>query len=375
MSQNQTSRFARVLSLGLAAAAIIIVALLWALHPRLSQVPGLFDEAKSTPAYAAPVNRIVDMDMSWCELFFTSPQLEPQWRGGLDEFLAADIDLAKLSVDVAAYDLDLQTVTDAMLRAHGRGVRVRLVIDSDNIGLDQPQDLLSAGVPVVEDNRTSLMHNKFIVIDGSITWTGSWNLTDGGTYRNNNHAIRIVSQPMASNYTAEFEEMFLDGAFGRSSPADTPNPVLEIEGTVIEVYFAPEDEAMSQVIQAVSLAEESIRFMAFSFTHEALGASILERAASGVLVEGVFETRNSTPVYSQYTAMKDAELSVWRDGNPGSMHHKVVVIDSHTVFLGSFNLTGSADQDNDENLLIVHSDRLADHFLDEFARLTSQGYP
>ncbi len=334
----------------------------------------LFQQEWGLPAPPAPVIRGQNAG-SWYELFFTAPQGQPQWTGGLDEILAADLDQARSTVDVAAYQLDLQTVTDALVRAHQRGTRVRLVIDSDYVGLDQPQDLLAAGAPIVEDNRSALMHHKFVIIDGLITWTGSWNLTDTGTYRNNNHAIRITSREMAANYTAEFEEMFLNGSFGPTSPSNTPHRHLTLDGTLIETYFAPEDEVMKQVIRTVARAEQSVRFLAYSFTDPALGAAIRERAAAGVLVEGVFESRGVASSYSQFTALKDAGLLVWRDGNPALMHHKVIVIDAATVILGSFNFTGSADQQNDENLLVIHDREIAAQFLDELARMITRAYP
>lgn len=359
----------------LASAAVFTVTLLWALHPHLGHDLGLFDEQEFSPAQSAPVIRASGSGDTWYELYFTIPQDEPEWRGGLDEILSADIEGARATIDVAAYDFDLQSVTDALIQAQRRGVNVRLVIDSDNVGLDQPQDLRAAGISIVEDGRASLMHNKFVVIDGRVTWTGSWNLTDGGTYLNNNHAIRIESREMAANYQAEFEEMFLDGSFGRTSASDTPHPKLQLEGTGVETYFAPEDEVMSQVIQAVSQAQESVRFMAFSFTHKDLCAAMLERSAAGVLVEGIFELRNSSSGYSQFDTLKRAGPTVWQDGNPGLMHHKVIVIDSQTVILGSFNLTAGADRDNDENLLLIRSEEIAGEFLEEFARIVAQAYP
>jgi phosphatidylserine/phosphatidylglycerophosphate/cardiolipin synthase-like enzyme len=372
--RDDRSNTSRILSLGLAAAAILVVAILWALRSYSGEDLGLFEEERGSPALPAPVNRGQGAS-GWYELFFTAPQEQPQWRGGLDELLATDIDQARSTVDLAAYDLDLQSVTDALVRAQERGVRVRLVLDSDNLELDQPQDLLAAGIPIVEDSRSALMHDKFVIIDGLITWTGSWNLTDSGTYRNNNHAIRINSREMAANYTAEFEEMFLDGSFGSTSPSKTPHRHLTLDGTLIETYFAPEDEVMKQVIRAVSRAEQSIRFMAYSFTDAALGGAIRERAAAGVLVEGVFESRGTSSAYSQFAALKEAGLIVWRDGNPALMHHKVIVIDAATVILGSFNFTGSADQQNDENLLVIHDREIAGQFLDELGRIITQAYP
>jgi phosphatidylserine/phosphatidylglycerophosphate/cardiolipin synthase-like enzyme len=67
--------------------------------------------------------------------------------------------------------------------------------------------------------------------------------------------------------------------------------------------------------------------------------------------------------------MKAAGLDVWLDGNPYLMHHKVFVLDGATVIFGSFNFSVSAQQDNDENLLIVDDAFLAQQFESEFAKV------
>lgn len=371
MTEKDPSRTKTLLSGGLAMTAVLAVTLLWTLRACTGTNLNLFDEGDP------PGSAIVEgtARAGWYQLFFTTPEEMPTWSGGLDEILAADIDRAQNNIDIAAYDLDLESVTGALVRAHHRGVEVRMLIEGDNIDVDPLGDLINAGIPVVEDGRSALMHNKFVVIDGHITWTGSWNLTDTGTYRNNNNAIRILSGEMAANYTYEFKEMFLDGAFGPTSPADTPHRRLVLEGTRIETFFAPEDEAMDEVILVVSRASESIRFMAFSFTDDDLGLAMRERAAAGVLVEGVFESRGTSSEYSEFGAMQEVGLSVFPDGNPALLHHKVIIVDASIVILGSFNYTSSADQENDENMLVIYSPEIAAQFLNEFNTVITQAYP
>ena len=43
---------------------------------------------------------------------------------------------------------------------------------------------------MASDNREGLMHHKFVVIDEQEVWTGSWNLTTGGTYYDNNNLVQ-----------------------------------------------------------------------------------------------------------------------------------------------------------------------------------------
>jgi phosphatidylserine/phosphatidylglycerophosphate/cardiolipin synthase-like enzyme len=317
----------------------------------------------------------------WIRVYFTSPRYpddDAYHSGGLDEHLTAVIGYAEISVDVAAYDFDLESVANALIAAHQRGVKVRFVTDSDNADEDAVALLRQAGIPVVEDGRDEgLMHDKFVIIDGVWVWTGSWNLTENGTYRNNNNAVLIASPALAENYTAEFEEMFA-GQFGPTSPADTLNPRIFIttqldEGQTkqveLENYFAPEDEAQAQIIAEIQGAQSRIRFMAFVFTSDEIADAMIERAREGVVVQGVIEDRNAEGEYSEYERLRAEVHDVLPDGNPYIMHHKVIIIDDETVILGSYNFTASAEDRNDENLLIIHDPEVATLFVEEFGRV------
>src|SRR6266542_6220786 len=115
----------------------------------------------------------------WFELYFTNPAspLSSQGTGGVDGPLVAAIDAARLSVDVAAYSISLNSVRDALIRAHDRGATVRVVMESTNMDRSDPQRLIEAGIPIIGDNRDGLMHDKFMVIDKSEVWMGSMNFT------------------------------------------------------------------------------------------------------------------------------------------------------------------------------------------------------
>jgi phosphatidylserine/phosphatidylglycerophosphate/cardiolipin synthase-like enzyme len=312
------------------------------------------------------------MPETWITVQFTAPEragdaVEPLHR--LDERLIADID--------AAYDFDLETVAQALVAAHDRGVRVRFVTDTDTVGEPAVSRLAEAEIPVVEDQRGAIMHDKFVVVDRAILWTGSWNLTRNGTTRNDNNAVRIVLAALAQNYEVEFEEMFVDRAFGPTSPADTPHPQLSFtppggrESVHFETYFAPEDQVADQILALVGGAQQSIRFLAYSFTDDRLGEAILAQAHAGRVVQGVLETRGADTPYSEYQRLSRARplVDVRLDGNPYLMHHKVLILDSEIVIVGSYNFTESANEANDENVLVIHDTEVAALYEAEFERI------
>ena len=314
----------------------------------------------------------------WYQVYFTHPEsLSAQtYRGGPDQALVEAIDRARLSVDMAVYDLNLWSVRDALLAADQRGVTVRLVVESDNIDQDEIQELKAAGLPVLGDRREGLMHDKFTVIDRLEVWTGSMNYTLSDTYRNNNNLVRLRSERLAEDYTTEFEEMFVEDRFGPGSPADTPYSQLAVDGTDLEVYFSPEDGTAVRLVDLVQAAQESVYFLAYSFTQDELAEALLERSQAGIDVAGVMEARQvESNTGSDYELFRDAGLDVRLDGNPNHMHHKVLIIDRRIVVTGSYNFSRSAEERNDENTLVIHSPEFTAPFLEEFQRLFAAAQP
>jgi phosphatidylserine/phosphatidylglycerophosphate/cardiolipin synthase-like enzyme len=167
--------------------------------------------------------------------------------------------------------------------------------------------------------------------------------------------------------------MFELKEFGPASPSDTPYPLITIAGTKVENYFAPEDDVAEKIIAQLKRAEESIFFLIFVFTDEEIAEVVMAKAKEGVLVRGVFEKRGAESRYSRYPLMRRRGLDVCADGNPYLMHHKVIIVDEETVILGSFNFTRSADELNDENILIIHDRGVAALYLEEFWRIYKQG--
>lgn len=312
---------------------------------------------------------------AWFELYFTNPAspLSPQGTGGVDGPLVEAIDTARLSVEVAAYSLSLNSVRNALLRAHDRGATVRVVMESENMDRSDPQMLIEAGIPVIGDNRDGLMHDKFIVIDRAEVWLGSMNWTDGGAYDDNNNLIRIYSTRIAENYIKEFEEMFLDDKFGEETVPETPHPTVTIDGTRIDNYFSPDDGALAALVPVLQSAQESIYFLAYSFTSNQLGDIVRQKAEADVTVAGVMDEEQVTSNQgTEYDPFRQAKLDVRIDGIDGLMHHKVFIVDEKIVVLGSYNFSQNAEERNDENLMIIYDPLIAEQFLFEFQRIQEQ---
>jgi len=330
------------------------------------------DQPMSTPPVMGAVTSepVLPSNPDWYSVYFTDP-IRPYNQvitGGIEDNLIEMIDAAQTSIDIAFFEFDLENLAQAIIHASDRGVSVRIVYDNEHTDTDpQIDEMISAGIGATPDNRSAYMHNKFVVIDNQCVWTGSFNLTVNAAYKNNENAVVICDPYLAENYTTEFTEMY-SGQFGTTSPANTPNPVFNIGSITLENYFSPEDNVMAEVIRIVSQATESIHFMVFSFTDDLLAAEMISRVENGVPVVGIFESRSAgtTSSVCPYLLANNAVISL--DGNPYTFHHKVIIIDGSIVIFGSFNFTANANENNDENLLIVHDPAFAAEFEREFQR-------
>lgn len=321
---------------------------------------------------------IVSGSGDWWAVYFTDPiriNDPSKLSGSIPEELIRLIDSSEHSIHIAAFEFNLTPVANALIAAHRRGVEIEWVTDDEN-GIDVDEEdgrgqfamLKKAGIKVIDDGRSALMHNKFIIFDGQTVWTGSTNLTENGNFRNNNNVIVIRSTKVAQMFEREFSEMWDNQEFGPRSPSAVGQQSVTINGTPVQVYFAAEDEVISRIIPWVQDAQSSIKFMAYSFTHDDLGAVMLTQAESGLEVMGIFETRGSETEYSEMPKLYCAGVAVRQDGNPGTFHHKVIILDDEIVITGSLNFSENADDSNDENVVVIVNKEIAKLYLDEFDR-------
>lgn len=326
---------------------------------RVRRAPGT-----APPAGTAPSQKPAEPKAAECIEVYFAP-CERSATGGIDDAFIRFLGSARHSIHGAFYDFELIEAADALVAQHRRGVDVRLVSDTDYRGREAVRRCLQAGIPVVFDNRRPFMHNKFCVVDGERVWTGSTNITANCMYRNNNNALLVCSGRLASNYAAEFAEMFQLRRFGEGSSHGTPFPSVMVGEVPVECYFAPEDNVSRAIILALGRARTSIDFLAFSFTSKPIARRMADRARAGVRVRGVFDTTQAGSRYSQDDYLAEQGALVYLDTNPYAMHHKVIVIDVATVITGSYNFTKAADTQNDENVLFIHAPAVARRYVDE----------
>lgn len=309
-------------------------------------------------------------------VFFTAPDNSKNENPEIAIALKNFLNNARKNIYGAIYDLDYNPIAELLIHKFQIGVDVKLVIEEDNSNKECVLKCKRAGIPIVEDGNSALMHNKFFVVDGSSVWTGSTNMTYNCLFLNNNNSLLIYSSQLAKNYRNEFEEMFVNHFYGMKSPHNTKYMEFVINNDVpIVNMFAPEDGVERRVLREIKNTQQSVRFMVFSFTSKEIADSLIKAQNRGVVIQGVFEKRNAGNIASKDELLKHAGMDVRWDGNPKTMHHKVMIFDEHIVLTGSYNFTEGAEKRNDENVIIIDNSEIAQEYMHEFYRVFAKSIP
>jgi len=309
--------------------------------------------------------------------------------------IAAYLNDAKESLDLALYDVRLESdsgalVLAALLAAHQRGIRVRLVYNLSHAGpipVPPPPETRPEAIEALPvDTRAiagipDLMHHKLCVRDGLDVWTGSMNWTEDSWTRQENVVVRVLgAERLAVAYGLAFEQLWERGDVEGTGDVE-PRPVELDDGVVVRPWFTPANgEALShRVAKHIGRATRRIRIASPVLTAGPILGTLAEVVAEQRCdVAGVIDDTQVDDVFRQWQAnevsawkipllhaiVTSAEFSgkpslAWRpDGLQNFMHAKVVVADD-VSFVGSFNFSRSGER-NAEDVLEIRDPLTAD---------------
>jgi phosphatidylserine/phosphatidylglycerophosphate/cardiolipin synthase-like enzyme len=235
------------------------------------------------------------------------------------------------------------------------------------------------------------MHHKYVIRDGADVWTGSTNWTGDSWSREENVIVIAESADLATRFTRDFDQLWTTGVVEGSGDV-APNP-FRLDGRRVRAWFTPAygDALAHRIAKHVGRARRRIRIASPVITSGPIIGTLAEVAADArVNFAGVVDATQIAEVVRQWRAN---ERSAWKlpllravlerapfsgkqstpwapDNVHDYMHAKVTVADD-VVFVGSYNLSHSGEQ-NAENVLEVEDAELADRlasYVDEIRAL------
>lgn len=123
------------------------------------------------------------------------------------------IDASEREVLVQAYGFTHNAIAQALVRAHQRGVTVRVLLDQKSQDSNRYviSVLTDAAVAVRQDGKHAIAHNKVMVIDHAIVITGSFNFTNSAQTRNAENLLILKSSDLALQYRLQWQNHWAHG--------------------------------------------------------------------------------------------------------------------------------------------------------------------
>jgi cardiolipin synthase len=280
---------------------------------------------------------------------------------------------------------DADRVGEALIAASKRGVACRVLLDSlgskDWFKSKWPARFRNAGIEVTEAlpiqigrfqfRRADLrLHRKIFVIDSAIVWTGSMNLVDPRTFKQNSgvgewvDAMVRVEGPVAAQFELTFAfDWSVDNPrithFNDRSPPSAPR-----EGGVIAQEFASgpvyRDDILYQVmLSAIIDARENLTITTPYFgPDDGLLQALMASARQGVNVTLIVPKLNDSTLVawsskSYYQDLMSSGVKV-AEFKGGLLHTKSLLVDGRIAIFGSVNFDQRSLRLNFEISLIVY---------------------
>jgi phosphatidylserine/phosphatidylglycerophosphate/cardiolipin synthase-like enzyme len=117
---------------------------------------------------------------------------------------------ARATADLCVFTITDDRLSDALLAAHRRGVRLRIITDNDkahDLGSDIER-FRAAGIAVREDRTPFHMHHKYAIFDGKWLLNGSFNWTRGAARDNQENIVVTNDANLLSMFAGAFERLW-----------------------------------------------------------------------------------------------------------------------------------------------------------------------
>lgn len=304
------------------------------------------------------------------------------------EAMVADIDKAKHHVHLTTYiwleDSNGLKMKDALLRAAGRGVKVRVLADALGsyrfIRSRHWRDLKAAGAEMrpalafgnllrlLLRGRVDLRnHRKSLILDNRVAWVGSQNLADAAFRIKPRFApwVDIMTRwegPVAldcqflfvSDWMSEGGEDLSACLAERPSKSANGNIIAQVIGTGPIFAYDAMPSSFAELIH--SAREELVVTTPYFVPDEQLLYALTSAARRGVRTILVFPKRNDSHFVagasrSNYDDLIKAGAEIF-EFRPGLLHSKTMVVDRSVALIGSANLDRRSFELNFENNIL-----------------------
>jgi len=141
-----------------------------------------------------------------------------------------------------------------------------------------------------------------------------------------------------------------------------------------EVYFSLYDNPQKEIIKNINQAEAFINIAMYIFTDKEITLPLIKARERGVKVRLYLDKEQVDYKYSQSRFLVQKGIKTRVSSNNYIMHNKFAIIDNRILLTGSYNWTFSANNRNDENLMVIDDPEIIEIFQNQFVNLWTDKY-
>ncbi|MBU4314576.1 MAG: DUF1669 domain-containing protein [Actinobacteria bacterium] len=141
-----------------------------------------------------------------------------------------------------------------------------------------------------------------------------------------------------------------------------------------EVYFSLSDNPQKAIIKNINQSQAFINIAMYVFTDKEIAIPLIDAQKRGVKVRVYLDRSQIESSYSVSRFLVQKEIKVRISSNNYIMHNKFAIIDNRILLTGYYNWTFSANNRNDENLMVIDDPEIIEIFQNQFVNLWTNKY-
>ncbi|MBS0616188.1 MAG: hypothetical protein JSR58_06525 [Verrucomicrobia bacterium] len=241
------------------------------------------------------------------------------------------IEKAQKNIHIIIYAITDTKLIEKLHQKALQGITVTVIVDPKAGSLPLPAPIICRA-----EKGRGLMHRKIVVIDESLVFLGSANLTPSSLLFHDNLSLGFYHPQLAHFLTEQNTGTFT-----------SPN---------FELLLLPHPGALPKLLSHIESAQTSITCAMFTLTHPELALALIRAHKRGVDVKVFLDYYASRGAGKKAAEqLKTAGIPIRQSQGMQLMHHKWALIDEKTLILGSTNWTKAAFTKNRDCLLFLEN--------------------
>jgi len=247
---------------------------------------------------------------------------------------------AQNSIHLVMFNLFDPTIISILNRKSKENIKMKIFYDDISLNTInmKPHQLFKI-------KSKGLMHQKILVIDNSLVFLGSANLTTSSLLMHDNLIVGFFSPQIAK---------FLS----KKTPYYSGNMATMVGGQEVEVWLLPDfqNKALTKILDLINSASHSLQIAMFTFTHPVLTQALINAKNRGVDVKLAIDFQSKKNTSNKVIKrLKKENVDILFNHDIKLCHHKYILLDNKTLICGSANWTKAAFNKNYDCFLILHN--------------------